>query len=101
MDDETVRSRDAVGKGIHVGSYRDTLAYLNDQLKSEFPDQYVAGWRVTTSTYFPDVEESHQIQVSTGGGNAEGVARTAAGPSLDLVLEVAMVMARDGTRSAG
>lgn len=76
-------------------SGEDTLDYLNEQLRTEFASRYAAGWRVTTYTYFEDVEEPHQIQVSKSGGGAGSVTWTAAGPSLELALEVAMVMTRD------
>lgn len=81
--------------GTEVGSGKHTLEYLNDLLRTEFLDQYAAGWRVTTYTYYADVEEPHQIQVNKGGADAGGITWTAAGPSLEQALEVAMVMTRD------
>lgn len=78
-----------------MGSEKDTLEYLNNHLRTEFRDKYAAGWRVTTYTYFEDVEEPHQVQVSRAGSAAGNVTWTAAGLSPDLALEVAMVMTRD------
>ena len=79
-----------------MDSEKDTVEYLNDQLRNQSPDHYAEGWRVVKYAHYEDVEEAHQIQVSRGEDGADSVGWTAAGRAPDKALKVAIMMMRSG-----